>query len=182
MLGKIVTLAAVAAGGVMLSKQLRKTREPGHNMSTMEETIEIDVPVTTAYNQWTQFEEFPKFMEGVREVRQLDDTHLHWRAEIGGKEEEWDAEITEQVPDTRIAWRSTGGMQNSGTVSFYDLSDSRTRIVLKMEYGPKGFIEEVGDALGIVKMRTSGDLRRFKEFLEHRGKETGAWRGSIPQH
>ena len=87
-------------------------------MSTMEETIEIDVPVSTAYNQWTQFEEFPKFMEGVREVRQLDDTHLHWRAEIGGKEEEWDAEITEQVPDTRIAWRSTGGVQNSGTVSF----------------------------------------------------------------
>ena len=121
-------------------------------------------------------------MDGVREVRQLDDNHLHWRAEIGGKEEEWDAEITEQVPDTRIAWRSTGGVQNSGVVSFYELSDSRTRIVLKMEYGPKGFVEEVADALGIVKMRAKGDLRRFKEFLENREKETGAWRGSVPQH
>lgn len=182
MLGKIVTLAAVAAGGMMLSKQLRKSRELGDNLSTIEETIEIDVPVSTAYNQWTQFEDFPKFMEGVREVRQLNDTHLHWRAEVGGKEEEWDAEITEQVPDTRIAWRSTGGVQNSGVVSFYELSDSRTRIVLKMGYGPKGFIEEVGDALGIVKMRTHGNLRRFKEFLESRGKETGGWRGSVSQH
>lgn len=182
MLGKIVTLAAAVAGGVMLSKRLRKSGEQGTRTSTIEDSIEVNVPVSTAYNQWTQFEDFPKFMGGVREVRQLDDTHLHWRAEIGGKEEEWDAEITEQVPDTRIAWRSTGGARNGGTVSFFEISDSVTRVVLKMEYAPKGFMEEIGDALGIAKMRTKEDLKRFKEFLENRGEETGAWRGSVGQH
>lgn len=181
MIGKIITLAAVAAGGFALSKQLRKSGHSGRT-STIEDSIEIDVPVSTAYNQWTQFEEFPKFMEGVREVRQVDDTHLHWRAEIGGKEEEWDAEITEQVPDTRIAWRSTNGPSNAGVVKFYKLSDSKTRIVLQMDYGPRSFAEQLGDALGLVKARTSRDLRGFKEFLESRGKETGAWRGSVPQH
>ncbi|MBA4141961.1 MAG: SRPBCC family protein [Nitrosospira sp.] len=183
MLGRIVTLAAVAAGGVMLSKKLRKNGESGKKTSVIEDSVEVNVPVSTAYNQWTQFEEFPKFMKGVNEVRQLDDTHLYWRAEIGGKEEEWDAEITEQVPDTRIAWRSTSGIKNDGVVSFFEISDSVTRVVVKMEYGPKGFIEEIGDALGIVKLRTTGDLKRFKEFLENRGgKETGAWRGSVGQH
>lgn len=181
MIGKIVTFAAVAAGGLALSKKLRKSGR-SDKTSTVENSIEIDVPVSTAYNQWTQFEEFPQFMHGVREVRQLDDTHLHWRAEIGGKEEEWDAEITEQVPDTRIAWRSTNGPGNAGVVKFYKVSDSRTRIVLQMDYAPKGFVEELGDALGLVKMRTARDLKGFKEFLEKRGKETGAWRGSVPQH
>lgn len=181
MLGKIVTLAAVAAGGVMLSKKLRKSDRSG-NTSTIEDSIEVDVPVSTAYNQWTQFEEFPKFMKGVREVRQIDDTHLHWRAEIGGKEEEWDAEITEQIPDQRIAWRSTSGAKNSGVVSFYGISDSKTRVVLKMDYGPRGFLEELGDALGAVKVRTHQDLKCFKEYLESHGKETGAWRGSVGQH
>ena len=180
MIGKIVTLAAVAAGGVMLSKKMKKNRDSG--TSTIEDSIEVNVPISTAYNQWTQFEDFPKFMKGVIEVRQLDDTHVHWRAEIGGKEEQWDAEITEQIPDTRIAWRSTSGAKNEGIVKFYKISDSVTRIVLQMDYGPKGFIEEVGDALGIVKMRASGDLKRFKDFIESRGHETGEWRGSVPQH
>lgn len=180
MIGKIVTLAAVAAGGVMLSKKMKKNRDSG--TSTIEDSIEVNVPISTAYNQWTQFEDFPKFMKGVIEVRQLDDTHVHWRAEIGGREEQWDAEITEQIPDTRIAWRSTSGAKNEGIVKFYKISDSVTRIVLQMDYGPKGFVEEVGDALGIVKMRASGDLKRFKDFIENRGHETGEWRGSVPQH
>jgi uncharacterized membrane protein len=178
MLGRIVTLAAVAAGGVMLSKTFRKSRNSGYT-STVENSIEVNVPVSTAYNQWTQFEEFPRFMKGVREVRQIDDIHWHWRAEIAGKEEEWDAEITEQVPDQRIAWRSTSGAKNSGVVSFYGISDSKTRVVLKMDYGPQGFLEGLGDALGAVKARTSENLQCFKEFLESHGKETGAWRGSV---
>ncbi|MEO7558744.1 MAG: SRPBCC family protein, partial [Nitrosospira sp.] len=112
MLAKMLAIAAVTAGGIMLSKQLRKSRKPGK--TTIEESIEVNVPVSTVYNQWTQFEDFPKFMKGVLEVRQLDDTHLHWCAEVAGKEEEWDAEITEQIPDKRIAWRSTSGAQNAG--------------------------------------------------------------------
>jgi uncharacterized membrane protein len=180
MIGKIITLAAVAAGGVVLSKKMKKNRDSG--TSTIEDSIEVNVPISTAYNQWTQFEDFPKFMKGVIEVRQLDDTHVHWRAEIGGKEEQWDAEITEQIPDTRIAWRSTSGAKNEGIVKFYKISDSVTRIVLQMDYGPKGLVEEIGDALGIVKMRASGDLKRFKDFIESHGKETGEWRGSVPQH
>jgi uncharacterized membrane protein len=181
MLGRIVALAAVAAGGLMLSKTFRKSREAGYT-STVENSIEVNVPVSTAYNQWTQFEEFPRFMKGVREVRQIDDTHSHWRAEIAGKEEEWDAEITEQIPDQRIAWHSTSGAKNSGVVSFYGISDSKTRVVLKMDYGPQGFLEGLGDALGAVKARTSENLQCFKEFLESHGKETGAWRGSVGQH
>ena len=181
MLGRIVTVAAIAAGGMMLTKKFKKSRNSEYT-STIENSIEVNVPVSVAYNQWTQFEEFPKFMKGVREVRQIDDTHLHWRAEIAGKEEEWDAEITEQVPDQRIAWRSTSGAKNSGVVSFYGISDSKTRVVLKMDYGPRGFLEGLGDALGAVKARTSEDLKCFKEYLESHGKETGAWRGSIGQH
>ena len=181
MLKKLVTIAAVTAGGLMLSKKIRNSRG-SENTSMMEDSIEVNLPISTVYNQWTQFEDFPHFMKGVCEVRQIDDTHLHWRAKIGGKETQWDAEITEQVPETRIAWRSTSGAKNEGVVKFYKISDSITRIVLQMDYGPKGIIEEIGDALGLVKMRTSGDLKRFKEFLENRGKETGEWRGSVAQH
>lgn len=181
MLKKLVTIAAVTAGGLMLSKKIRNSRG-SENTSMMEDSIEVNLPISTVYNQWTQFEDFPHFMKGVCEVRQIDDTHLHWRAKIGGKEMQWDAEITEQVPETRIAWRSTSGAKNEGVVKFYKISDSITRIVLQMDYGPKGIIEEIGDALGLVKMRTSGDLKRFKEFLENRGKETGEWRGSVAQH
>ncbi len=181
MLKKIVTIAAVTAGGLMLSKKIKKSRGL-ENTSMMEDSIEINLPISTVYNQWTQFEDFPRFMKGVCEVRQIDDTHLHWRAKIGGKETQWDAEITEQVPETRIAWRSTSGAKNEGVVKFYKISDSITRIVLQMDYGPKGIIEEIGDAFGLVKMRTSGDLKRFKEFLENGGKETGEWRGSVAPH
>jgi uncharacterized membrane protein len=180
MLGKIVTIAAATAGGIMLSKHLRKSHDS--DKSTMEESIEVNVPVSAAYNQWTQFEDFPKFMEGVLEVNQVDDTHLHWRAKIAGKEEEWDAEITEQVPDKRIAWHSTSGAENSGVVSFHKISDSKTRIMLQIDYTPQDTVEEVGDAMGVIRMRTRGDLKRFKKFIEEQGKETGAWRGTVTQH
>ncbi len=181
MLGRIVTVAALAVGGVMLSKQFKKSR--GYSsMSSTEEFIDVNVPISTAYNQWTQFEEFPKFMESVHEVRQLDDTHLHWRADIAGKTEEWDVEITEQIPDKRIAWRSIGGVKNAGVVTFHKISDSRTRIMLQMDYEPRGIDEKIGDTLGLVKMQTKANLKRFKEMLESRGTETGAWRGSVTQH
>jgi len=150
-------------------------------MTTIEKSVEVDVPVRVAYNQWTQFEEFPRFMEGVREVRQLDDTHLHWRAEVGGKEQAWDAEITEQIPDERIAWRARSGAPNAGVVTFHRIADSRTRIMLQLDYDPQGAVENIGDALGVVSRRVAGDLERFKEFVESRGGETGAWRGEIRQ-
>ena len=181
MLGRIVTVAALAVGGVMLSKQFKKSRGDS-DLSSTEESIEVNVPVSTAYNQWTQFEDFPKFMESVHEVRQLDNTHLHWRADIAGKTEEWDAEITEQVPDKRIAWRSIGGLRNSGVVTFHRISPSTTRIMLQMDYEPRSIDEKVGDALGAVKLQTKANLRRFKDLLETRGKETGAWRGSVAPH
>jgi len=148
-------------------------------MSLIEKSIEINVPVRTAYNQWTQFEEFPKFMEGVRQVKQLDDKHLHWKAEIGGKEKEWDAEITEQIPDERIAWRSRGGAKNGGVVTFHRLSDSKSKVMLQMEYDPEGIVEHAGDATGVVSQRVLGDLERFKRYIESRGQETGAWRGTV---
>ena len=148
-------------------------------MSLIEKSIEINVPVGTAYNQWTQFEEFPKFMEGVKHVKQLDDKHLHWKAEIGGKEKEWDAEITEQIPDKRIAWRSRDGAQNAGVVTFHRLSDSTSKVMLQMEYDPDGVLENVGDATGMVSQRVVGDLERFKRYIESRGQETGAWRGNV---
>jgi uncharacterized membrane protein len=148
-------------------------------MATVEKSIEVEVPQRTAYNQWTQFEEFPRFMEGVEEVRQLDDTHLHWRAEIGGKTEEWGAVITEQTPDQRIAWRSTSGAENGGVVTFHHLGDNRTRVMLQMEYDPHSFTEKMGDMLGFVTRRVEGDLKRFKEYVESRGHATGAWRGEV---
>lgn len=148
-------------------------------MSVIEKSIEVNVPVRAAYNQWTQFEEFPKFMEGVKQVQQLDDKHLHWKADIGGKEKEWNAEITEQIPDQRIAWTSRGGAMNAGVVTFHRLSDSRSKVMLQMEYDPQGFIENVGDTVGIVTQRVQSDLERFKAYIETRGQESGAWRGTI---
>ena len=148
-------------------------------MSTIEKSIEVNVPVRTAYNQWTQFKEFPRFMEGVKEVNQLDDTHLHWKAAIAGQEKEWDAEITEQTPDQRIAWTSRGGAINGGVVTFHRLSDARSKVMLQLEYDPQGVVENVGAALGVVSLRVQGDLERFKEFIEKRGRETGAWRGQV---
>ena len=150
-------------------------------MATIEQSIDVNVPVRTAYNQWTQFEEFPRFMEGVKEVRQLDDKRLRWRAEIAGKEKEWDAEITEQIPDERVAWTSRSGPWNAGVVTFHRLDDNRTRVMLQLAYDPEGVVENVGDALGVVSVRVKGDLQRFKEFIESRGAETGAWRGEIKQ-
>jgi uncharacterized membrane protein len=150
-------------------------------MSTVEKSIEVNVPVHTAYNQWTQFEDFPQFMEGVKEVKQLDDTHVHWRAEVAGKEKEWDAEITEQIPDQRIAWHSVSGSPNSGIVTFEPIGDDKTRVTVRMSYEPEGAAESVGDAIGMLERRVEGDLQRYKEFLESRGHETGAWRGKVEQ-
>jgi uncharacterized membrane protein len=148
-------------------------------MERIEKTFEVDCPVNTVYNQWTQFEEFPRFMEGVDEVRQLDDTHLHWKAKIAGKEKEWDSEIVEQVPDKVIAWRSTSGAPNAGTVRFEPLNRDRTRIKVTMEYEPKGFIENAGDALGVVSHKVENAVERFKDLLEQRRAETGGWRGEV---
>ena len=148
-------------------------------MSTVEKSVDVNVPVSTAYNQWTQFEEFPRFMEGVKSVTQTDDTHLHWVAEIGGKEKEWDAEISEQTPDQRIAWHSTSGAQNAGVVTFHRLDDNTTRVTLQMDVDPEGIVENVGDFLGVLDGRVEGDMERFKEFIESRGAETGAWRGEV---
>ena len=147
--------------------------------SRIEQSIDVQVPVRTAYNQWTQFEEFPRFMDGVREVRQLDDTHIAWRADIGGREKSWEAEISEQIPDERVAWHSLSGPRNAGVVTFHRLTDDKTRIMLQMEYDPEGLVENVGDFVGVMSTRVAGDLERFKEFIEHRGSETGAWRGQV---
>ena len=150
-------------------------------MSKVEQSIEIDVPVGTAYNQWTQFEEFPQFMEGVESVTQLDDTHLRWVAEIGGKTHEWKAEITEQHPDERVAWHAVDGKRNAGVVTFHRLEDQRCKIMVQMEFEPEGIVETVGSALGADERRVKGDLERFKELIESRGTESGAWRGEIDQ-
>jgi uncharacterized membrane protein len=148
-------------------------------MATVEKTIDVDRPLKTVYNQWTQFESFPKFMQGVEDVHQLDDKRLHWKADIGFVEREWDAEITEQVPDQTIAWRSIGDVRNDGRVSFQPITDDRTRVTVRFDYDPHGFTEKAGEKLGIVDQRVEGDLKRFKEFIESRGAETGAWRGEI---
>jgi uncharacterized membrane protein len=150
-------------------------------MSTIEESIEVQVPVRTAYDQWTQFEEFPQFMEGVEEVRQLDDTHLHWVTELGGRREEFDAEVTEQTPDQRVAWRSTGGAQHAGVVTFHKTGERETRVMVQMDIVPDGAVEKLGDALGVAKRQVKGDLGRFKELVESRGDATGAWRGEVSQ-
>ena len=150
-------------------------------MPTVEQSIEVDVPVSTAYNQWTQFEEFPKFMNGVENVRQLDDTHLHWVAEIGGRREEWDAEITEQHPDERIAWKATSGKDNAGVVTFHRLDERRSKIMLQLDWESDGMLEKLGSALGQDDRQVKGDLERFKELIESRGAETGAWRGKVEQ-
>jgi uncharacterized membrane protein len=148
-------------------------------MKTIQKSIEVSQPVNVVYNQWTQFEDFPRFMEGVKEVRQLDDKRLHWKADIGGKTEEWDAEIFEQIPDERIAWRSVGGAKNSGMVNFQPLGTNQTRVTVNVNYEPQETTEKLGSALGMVSARVTGDLKRFKEFIENRGGATGGWRGEI---
>jgi len=148
-------------------------------METVEQSIEVNAPVQKVYNQWTQFEQFPEFMEGVEEVRQLDDKRLHCVASIAGKRHEWDAEIFEQIPDQRIAWRAVSGKQNAGAVSFDKVGDTVTRVRVLISYEPEGALEKIGDAVGIASARVKGDLKRFKDFIEGRTEETGAWRGEI---
>ena len=148
-------------------------------MSSVTKSIDVNVPVQVAYNQWTQFESFSHFMEGVQQVQQLGNKMLHWKAEVGGKEQEWDAEITEQIPNERIAWRSTSGDPNAGVVTFHYIAPQKSRVGLQLDYNPEGIVEKVGDALGFMTRRVEGDLKRFKEFIEARGAETGAWRGDV---
>lgn len=150
-------------------------------MPSIEKSIEVDAPVTTAYNQWTQFEDFPSFMNGVEAVKQLDETHLHWVASVGGHREEWDAEITEQIPDERIAWKATSGKGNAGVVTFHRLDDTRTKVMLQLDWESEGMVEALGAMLGQDDRAVKGDLERFKELIEKRGTESGAWRGEVEQ-
>ena len=148
-------------------------------MGTVRKSITVDLPVNTVYNQWTQFEEFPEFMEGVESVTQLDDTRLHWVAEIGGTRREWDAQIVDQTPDTRIAWQAIDGKNNAGAVTFQQAGPQQAEIELQIDYETEGLKEKAGDALGVIDRRVEGDLERFKKFIEARGAETGAWRGNV---
>ncbi len=179
MINRIIALGALAIGSAYLAKKYTTKQSAAGKDSTVRESLVVNVPVRTAYDQWTQFEEFPKFMDSVHEVKQLDDKRLHWKADVMGKPVEWDAEITEQIPDQRIAWRSTSGKQNDGVLTFEKLSDNRTRVTLQMAYTPEGPVEAIGDAMGAVRQEARSNLKKFKEMIELRGKETGAWRGTI---
>ena len=148
-------------------------------MTRVVQSIDVKVPVSSVYNQWTQFEDFPRFMEGVKSVDQIDDTHLRWVAEVAGKDETWDAEITEQHPDERVAWNATSGAENAGVVTFHRIDDETTRVTLQLDADPQGVVENVGTALGFLDRRVKGDLERFKDFIEDRGSETGGWRGDV---
>jgi uncharacterized membrane protein len=148
-------------------------------MTKIERSIDVNVPLSTAYDQWTQFEQFPQFMQAVKHVEQVTDTTLNWTAEIGGQERNWTAEITEQVPDQVVAWRSTSGAQNSGRVTFEEVDAGTTRVNVTMNWEPEGAIERAGDALGLDDRQVEGDLKRFKEYIESRGTESGAWRGEV---
>jgi uncharacterized membrane protein len=148
--------------------------------TTVEQSIDVDVPVTTAYNQWTQFEEFPEFMEGVEQITQVTPTRTHWTVRIAGVRREFDAEITEQHPDERVAWRSIDGPTQTGVVTFHRLAPECTRVMLQMQFEPEGLAEQAGDKLGLVRTRAKRDLERFKSFIENRGVETGGWRGDVP--
>lgn len=149
-------------------------------MAHVEKSIEVNTPVNKVYNQWTQFEDFPQFMDGIQEVHQIDDTRMVWHANIGGQEESWEAEVTEQIPDKRIAWRNKTGAINAGVVTFHHIDEETTRIMLQMDYETTGFLQSVGDAFGFMQRQVEGDLERFKQFIEERQVETGAWRGEVP--
>ena len=150
-------------------------------MASHEASITVERPVRTVYNQWTQFESFPRFMGGVERITQLDDKRLHWVTKVAGVEREFDAEITEQTPDQRIAWKSIGGTAQSGVVTFHRLDEGQTKVMLQMEIDPQGLVEKVGDMAGFVQRQVKGDLDHFKEFIESQPSETGAWRGEVPQ-
>jgi uncharacterized membrane protein len=146
----------------------------------IESGIDVEVPVSTAYNQWTQFEDFPRFMKHVEMIQQLDDKRLHWRVNLGGKQREFDAEIVEQIPDKRIAWRATSGARHAGVVTFHRLDATRCRVMLQLEYDPEGFLEKLGTFVGVPQGDVEQDLQRFAKFIEHRQTPTGAWRGTVP--
>jgi uncharacterized membrane protein len=157
------------------------TTKKGRSMPKIEDSIEVQVPVQQAYNQWTQFEQFPKFMEGIQSVQQLDDTHVQWVAEIRGESRQWTTEITEQQPDEKIAWKTIDGeVKNDGVVTFEQVGDAQTRVKLQMDVEGESTVENVaGDLLGIVKGQVHGDLERFKQLVEHGDQESGAWRGEV---
>lgn len=148
-------------------------------MPTVEQSIDVHVPIRTAYDQWTQFESFPQFMGGVDSITQLDDTHTHWTTSIGGVEREFDAEITEQHPDERVAWRSTDGATHAGVVTFHRIEDDVTRVMVQIDWKAQGLAEKAGAVVGADDAQVKADLKRFKEFIESRGVETGAWRGEV---
>jgi uncharacterized membrane protein len=148
-------------------------------MSTTTASIDVNQPISTVYNQWTQFESFPEFMEGVEQVQQTDATHTHWRIKVGPISREFDATITEQHPEERVAWKSDNGPEHAGVVTFHRLDNDKTRVTTQMDVDPEGFIENAADKLGILKARVHGDLERFKNFIESRPGETGAWRGDV---
>jgi uncharacterized membrane protein len=148
-------------------------------MAKIEQSIDVNVPVNTAYNQWTQFEEFPQFMEGVKQVRQVDDAHLHWVVEHNNQQYDFDTEITEQRPDERVAWKTTDGKAHAGVVTFHRLDENSSRVMVQMDWEPEGMLETLGRALGSDERRVKSDLERFKELIESRGAETGAWRGEV---
>jgi uncharacterized membrane protein len=180
--------ALVAIGLAAVAAKLFQSRDKvaqslpglgGTSPRTIDAEIEVGVPVSTAYNQWTQFEDFPLFMEGIEHVKQLDDTRLHWVANVGGKRAEWDAKIVEQHPDRQISWISEDGKKTRGTVSFQERGPERALIQLSMSYQAEGGVEALGSAAGLDERRVSSDLERFKELIESRGAESGAWRGEV---
>jgi len=148
-------------------------------MASVTESVDVDVPVSTAYNQWTQFESFPQFMGGLERIEQRDDTHAHWVTTIGGTRREFDTEITEQHPDERVAWKSTDGTTHAGVITFHRLGDTSTRVTAQIDWQPEGVTEKVGAMIGVDDRQVQADLRRFKAFIEQRGAETGAWRGDV---
>ncbi len=151
-------------------------------MNKFKAGIDVNVPISVAYNQWTQFESFPDFMDSVESITQLDDETLLWKAEIAGIEQVWKARITEQIPDQRIAWTNIDGATNAGVVTFHPVSEKTTRVMLQVDYDPEGFIENIGDALGFVERSLESDLENFKLFTEAMGTATGAWRGTIEKN
>jgi uncharacterized membrane protein len=148
-------------------------------MGSMTESVEVAVPVRTAYDQWTQFEEFPQFMAGVEEVQQVSEDMTHWRVKVGGKTREFDARITEQIPDERVAWTSVAGPRQAGVVTFHRLDAGHTRITAQLDIEPEGVAETMGEKAGVVSHRVKDDLKRFREYIEGRGTATGSWRGEV---
>jgi uncharacterized membrane protein len=148
-------------------------------MPNVTKSIDVEVPVSTAYNQWTQFESFPRFMGGVESITQTDDTHSHWVTKIGGQTREFDTEITEQHPDERVAWKSTDGTAHAGVVTFHRLSDSQTKVTVQLDWQADGLVEKAGALVGVDDHQVNADLDRFKTYIESQGHPDGAWRGDV---